>query len=56
MKFTGWHLGDPTPGKELMVFYVPRESGVGHPGILILEGVTQDEMERMDLFLATEST
>ena len=54
-KYKGWYPGDP-PHEELLVeYYVPRSNGVGHPGIRVPEDVTHHEMERMEIFLATES-
>ena len=44
------------PKKELLVaFQVPRNS-VGHPGYGIPEDTSLYEMERMKVFLATETT
>ena len=48
-RYKGWYLGDPVPTELLMEFH-------GHPSIRIPENVTQHEMERMVVFLATEST
>ena len=53
--YRGWRQSDPPKEEPLVAFQVPRNS-IGHPGFKIPEDTSLYEMERMKVFLATEST
>ena len=53
-KYKDWVLGNPLHKELLMDLYVPRGSGIEHPGLPVPQSISCYEMEHLSIFLATE--